>query len=86
LASRTQSCRRQTLWNLALAYSIGRAAYLCAFLNPIEKLWRKLRQEVLHLHRQADDLAGLRERVLIFLRQFQDGSSELLRYVGLLPN
>lgn len=57
-----------------------------SWLNPIEKLWRKLRQEVLHLHRQADDLTALRERVMVFLRQFQDGSPELLTYVGLLPD
>jgi hypothetical protein len=28
---------------------------------------------------------SLCERVLVFLRQFQDGSPELLRYVGILP-
>lgn len=38
-----------------------------SWLNLIKKLWRKLRQDVLHLHRQADDLTGLRERVLINL-------------------
>lgn len=57
-----------------------------SWCNPIEKLWRKLKQEILHMHRQADDLANLRERVLAFLQQFEAGSPELLRYVGLLPN
>jgi transposase len=57
------------------------------WLNPIEKLWRKLRQEELHLHRLADDLEGLRQRIDRFLKQFAAGSSELLYYVGLLvPN
>jgi transposase len=54
------------------------------WLNPIEKLWRKLRQEVLHLHRAADDWLGLRRAVRTYLRQFAGGSSEVLAYVGLL--
>jgi hypothetical protein len=54
-----------------------------AFLNPIEKLWRKLRQEVLYLHRQAHDWKALQARVHDFLDQFAQGSDELLRYVGL---
>jgi hypothetical protein len=57
------------------------------WLNPIEKLWRKLQQDVLHLHRLADHLPALRARVLAFLARFADGSPDLLRYVGLgLPN
>ena len=31
-----------------------------SWTNPIEKLWRKLRQDVTHLHPWADDLARLR--------------------------
>ena len=53
------------------------------WLNPIEKLWRKLKQDVLHLHRSADDIPALRSLVLDFLARFTDGSSDLLRYVGL---
>lgn len=53
------------------------------WLNPIEKLWRKLQQDVLHLHRLANDLPALRARVLAFLNRFADGSLDLLRYVGL---
>jgi transposase len=56
------------------------------WLNPIEKLWRKLKQEVLHLHRLGDDWHTLQERVASFLDRFANGSVELLRYVGLLPN
>ncbi|MFN8633606.1 MAG: transposase [Chloroflexota bacterium] len=56
------------------------------WLNPIEKLWRWLKQDVLHLHRLADDLPALRARVLAFLARFKDGSPDLLRYVGLLPH
>ena len=54
-----------------------------SWCNPIEKLWRKLKQDVLHLHRLADDLKALRLLVTEFLQQFAAGSSELLRYVGL---
>src|SRR5207248_4519881 len=57
-----------------------------SWCNPIEKLWRKLKQDVLHLHRLADDLAALRTLVRAFLQQFATGSSDLLRYVGLSDN
>ena len=53
------------------------------WLNPIEKLWRWLRQDVLKLHRLAGDWAALRRRVNQFLGQFAEGSQALLRYVGL---
>lgn len=53
------------------------------WLNPIEKLWRKLKQEVLHMHRNGDDWDTLKARVTGFLDRFASGSPELLRYVGL---
>src|SRR5262245_42514139 len=53
------------------------------WLNPIEKLWRWLRQDVLKLHRLAGDWASLRGRVNQFLGQFAAGSQDLLRYLGL---
>jgi transposase len=56
------------------------------WLNPIEKVWRWLRQDVLKLHRLADDWKALRGRVRAFLGQFKDGSLRLLEYVGLLGN
>lgn len=55
-----------------------------SWLNPIEKLWRWLKQTVLHLHPLAADLDTLRSHVLTFLNQFEAGSDPLLRYVGLL--
>jgi transposase len=51
--------------------------------NPIEKLWRWVRQRVLHLHRLAEDLGGVRERVRRCLAALAEGSTEVLRYVGL---
>lgn len=54
--------------------------------NPIEKLWRWLRQTVLHLHRFSDRWLDLKQRVLDFMAQFEHGSAQLLHYVGLLPD
>ena len=54
-----------------------------SWCNPIEKLWRKLRQDLTHLHRLADDLPALRAAADDFLTQFAQGSAALLRYVGL---
>jgi len=54
-------------------------------LNPVEKLWRWLKQNVLHLHRLSGDWPALRQHVADALDQFKDGSPYLLRYVGLLP-
>jgi len=54
------------------------------WLNPIEKLWRWLREEVLKLRRMAEAWPELRARARGFLDRFAHGSRELLRYVGLL--
>lgn len=56
--------------------------YAC-WLNPIEKLWKWVRQAVLHRHRLADQWPELRQRVARFFDQFRDGSKALLHYVGL---
>lgn len=56
------------------------------WLNPVEKVGRKLRQEIIHMHCQCDDWNHLKNRVTTFLDQFACGSSELLRYVGLSPS
>lgn len=57
-----------------------------SWCNPIEKLWRWLYQDVLHLHRMSDEWQTLKERVDAFLDTFTFGSDDLLRYVGLLPD
>lgn len=56
-----------------------------SWLNPIEKLWRWLNQEVLHLHRLSDDWPALRQAIADVLDGFAVGSESLLRYVGLWP-
>jgi hypothetical protein len=55
-----------------------------SWLNPIEKLWRWLKQDILHLHTLPNDLETLRLHVRDFLDRFTSGSDPLLRYVGLL--
>ena len=53
------------------------------WLNPLEKLWRWLRQDILKMHRWVEDWPQVKQRVRDFLDQFAHGSSALLRYVGL---
>ena len=57
-----------------------------SWTNPIEKLWRWVRQSVIHLHRLSNNWQALQDEVLAFMEQFKGGSQALLRYVGLLPN
>lgn len=54
--------------------------------NPIEKMWRWLKQEHLHNHHLATEFDTLKERVRQFLERFAQGSDQLLRYVGLSPH
>jgi hypothetical protein len=53
------------------------------WLNPIEKLWRWLRQDILKMHRWVEAWPHVKHRVHAFLDQFASGSAALLRYVGL---
>lgn len=68
---------------LNLSIQIVQLPTYASWLNPIEKVWRKLKHDVLHLHRWADDLQTLRQQAMSFLDQFAGGSLDLLRYVGL---
>jgi len=56
------------------------------WLNPIEKVWRKLKQEVLHLHRYSSRWKDLQARVDDWLLQYDRPSPDLLHDVGLLPD
>lgn len=53
------------------------------WLNPIEKLWRWLRPDILKMHRWVEDWPQVKHRVQDFLDQFAQGSAALLRYGGL---
>ncbi len=54
-----------------------------SWCNPIEKLWRLMRQEGTHLHRWANSLDDLRIQLDRFFASFATGSPKLLQYVGL---
>lgn len=51
--------------------------------NPIEKLWRKLKQEIVCMHRLSEQWDLLKEQVHTFLASFNREATDLLRYVGL---
>lgn len=71
---------------LALPIRLVPLPTYASWLNPIEKLWRWLRQEVVHLHPWADDLPALPAEADRFLARFAVGAAataDLLRYVGL---
>lgn len=68
-------------WNLPIQL-LSLPTY-ASWENPIEKLWRWAKQQVLHLHPFADRLDELRREMKEFLAQFDQGSQPLLRYVGL---
>jgi len=54
-----------------------------SWCNPIEKLWRWMRQEVTRLHRWATDRDQVRNHLDAFFASFATGSSKLVPYVGL---
>jgi transposase len=53
-------------------------------LNPLEKLWRWVRQDVLTRQRWGEDWPQVKHRVPEFLDQLTHGSPALLRSVGLV--
>lgn len=83
--STAPSAHAQRQWGqLQLPIQLVPLPTYASWANPIEKLWRWLKQHVLHLHRLADHLDQLRAEVTTFLDKFRDGSQDLLRYTGLL--
>ncbi len=57
-----------------------------SWLNPIEKLWKWLKQQVLRMHHWADQIYQLRLAVTQFLDRFAQPSDALLRYSGLMSD
>lgn len=70
---------------LALPIQLLPLPTYASWLNPIEKLWRWLKQDVVHLHPWAEALDTLRTTIDTFLAQFVPGprGQQLLTYVGL---
>lgn len=54
-----------------------------SWLNPIEKLWRKVRQELTHLHPWADLLPSLRKHLEDYFDRLLGPQPALMHYVGL---
>ena len=55
------------------------------WLNPIEKVWRLVKQRVSHAHPWPDDFRRFRQEVMTELQRYVHGSEEVRRYVGLEP-
>jgi transposase len=53
------------------------------WLNPIEKLWRWLKQDVTHAHPWCDDMTEYRQQITTALESIATGSQKILNYVGL---
>lgn len=53
--------------------------------NPAEKVWRKLKQEVLHQHEFGANWQGLVQAVSQWLERTAKNPKELRRYTGLAP-
>jgi transposase len=56
------------------------------WLNPIEKMWKWLKSEVLVAHRYSASWSQLRQHVEDFLNRFHRPSRSLLCYCGLLAD
>ena len=55
-----------------------------SWLNPIERLWKYLKKEIIHNHRLSACPDLLKARLGSLLTDFERGSSALLSYCGLL--
>jgi hypothetical protein len=53
--------------------------------NPVEDVWRGLLGDILHHHDFGDDWVSVQVAVTTWLGQWHEGSSDLLRQVGLEP-
>lgn len=55
-----------------------------SWLNPIEKLWKMLKKDIIHHHSFAHNFNELFTLVEAFLSKLEEGSTKLLSYTGLL--
>lgn len=54
--------------------------------NPVEKVWLRLKQQLLHHHHFQDDWLGLQAAVQNWLDHCDDDPLDLLHFVGLSPS
>jgi hypothetical protein len=64
-------------------FTLVRLPTYAPWTNPIEKVWRKLYADVLHLHGWANQWETLQQTVQRWLDAYAQPSPDLLRYVGL---
>ncbi|MHB8577000.1 MAG: IS630 family transposase [Dehalococcoidia bacterium] len=80
----TASTAAQQRWGaLQLPIQLVWLPTYASWLNPIEKLWRKLRQDLTHMHPWSDAVVQLKQAMTAFFAGFAQGSPALKRYVGL---
>jgi hypothetical protein len=73
------------LYLLTSRITLLRLPTYAPWTNPVEKVWLRLKQELLHLHQFEDDWQGLHTAVQVWLDQWQTPSDDLLHYCGLTP-
>lgn len=54
-----------------------------SWLNPIEKIWKWLKQDVIHLHRMTDDFLSLKAKVLEWFNKPTHSAEQILKFIGL---
>jgi hypothetical protein len=65
--------------------SLLRLPTYAPWTNPVEKVWLRLKQQLLHQHSWADDWQALKSAVQAWLDQCDDDPLDLLHFVGLSP-
>jgi len=65
--------------------SLLRLPTYAPWTNPVEKVWLRLKQDLIHHHPFASDWTGLQQAVQAWLDHCDDDPQALLRAVGLSP-
>ncbi|MEL6661211.1 MAG: IS630 family transposase [Bacteroidota bacterium] len=81
---RLQPSGKYSTWNLPVQL-VPLPTY-ASWLNPIEKLWKWLKKDIIHHHQCQLHFDQLKELVGDWLSQFDHSSNELLKFTGLLKD
>lgn len=74
---------RKKYRNLNLPIQLVYLPTYASWLNPIEKVWKWLKQDVIHLHRMTDDFIALKTRVLEWFTKPTHSAEQILKFIGL---
>lgn len=74
---------RKKYLNMNLPIQLIYLPSYASWLNPIEKVWKWLKQDVIHLHRLTDDFFTLKDRVLDWFKQPNHSPEQILKFIGL---